>query len=87
MNGSPDVPVVGAVSLSEATLEGLLDALARQTFRSFETILVDGGPSEARARIVAAHGEAGEVLNHPGRPSLSNAAPPAQARRIASVAK
>lgn len=87
MNAPPDVSVVVAVYLSEATLAGFLDALARQTFRSFETILVDSGPTEACARLVAAHGEAGEVRSHPGRPSLSNAAPPAQARRIASVAK
>ncbi|MHB8798101.1 MAG: hypothetical protein ACYDBY_06515 [Thermoanaerobaculia bacterium] len=87
MNAPPDVSVVGAVSLSEATLEGFLDALARQTFRSFETKLVDSGPTEACARLVAAHGETGEVRNHHGKLSLSIAAPPAQTRRTASVAK
>ena len=53
MNGPPDVSVVVAVYLSEATLDGFLDALARQTFRDFETILVDSGPTEACAQIVA----------------------------------
>lgn len=87
MNAPPDVSVVVAVSLSEATLEGFLDDLARQTFRSFETILVHSGPGEACARLVAAHGETGEVRNHPGRPNLSNAASPAQTRSAASAAK
>ncbi len=52
MNAPPDVSVVVAVYLSEATLAGFLDGLARQTFRSFETILVDSGPTDACARIV-----------------------------------
>ena len=87
MKAPQDVSVVVAVSLSEATLEGFLDDLARQTFRSFETILVDSGPTEARARIVAAHGQTGEVRSHPRKPSLSNAASPAQTRSAASAAK
>jgi glycosyltransferase involved in cell wall biosynthesis len=53
VNGSPDVSVVVAVYLSETTLDGFLDALAGQTFRDFETILVDSGPTEACERIVA----------------------------------
>ena len=57
MNGPPVVSVVVAVYLSETTLDGFLDALARQTFRDFETILVDSGPTEACARIVARRDE------------------------------
>ncbi|HYN42324.1 MAG TPA: glycosyltransferase [Thermoanaerobaculia bacterium] len=53
MSDAPEVSVVVAVYLSEATLDGFLDALARQTFRDFETILVDSGPTEACERIVA----------------------------------
>jgi len=53
VNRLPDVSVVVAVYLSEATLESFLDALSRQTFRDFETILVDSGPTEACERIVA----------------------------------
>lgn len=87
MNAPPDVSVVGTVCLSEATRESFLDGLARQTFRSFETIFVHSGPSESYARLVAAHGETGEARNHPGRPSLSNAASPAQTRSAASAAK
>lgn len=53
MNAPPKVSVVVAVYLSEATLDGFLDALARQTFRDFETILVDSGPTAACEQIVA----------------------------------
>jgi GT2 family glycosyltransferase len=53
VSDAPEVSVVVAVYLSEATLDGFLDALARQTFRDFETILVDSGPTEACERIVA----------------------------------
>ena len=67
MNGSPDVSVVVAVYLSETTLDGFLDALARQTFRDFETILVDSGPTEACARIVAHRDEPLVYVRSAGR--------------------
>lgn len=52
MSDAPTVSVVVAVYLSEETLGGFLDSLARQTFRDFETVLVDSGPTDACARIV-----------------------------------
>ena len=67
MNGAPDVSVVVAVYLSEATLDGSLDALARQTFRDFETILVDSGPTEACARVVARRDEPLVYVRSAGR--------------------
>jgi glycosyltransferase involved in cell wall biosynthesis len=57
VNDLPEVSVVVAVYLSEATLPGFLEALARQTFRDFETILVDSSPTDACGRIVAARVE------------------------------
>ena len=62
MSDAPEVSVVVAVYLSETTLSGFLDALGRQTFRNFETILVDSGPTDACARVVAARFETGEVV-------------------------
>ena len=67
MNGPPDVSVVVAVYLSEATLDGFLDALARQTFRGFETILIDSGPTEACERIVARRTEPVIYVRSAGR--------------------
>jgi glycosyltransferase involved in cell wall biosynthesis len=61
------VSVVVAVYLSEATLDGTLDALARQTFRDFETILVDSGPTGACERIVARRTEPMLYVRSAGR--------------------
>ncbi len=67
MNAPPEVSVVVAVYLSEVTLEGFLDALVRQTFRSFETILVDSGPTEACARIAEKRVEPLDYVRSAGR--------------------
>ena len=57
MSRVPEVSVVVPVYLSEETLAGFLDALRAQTFRDFETILVDSGPTDACARLLALRAE------------------------------
>jgi GT2 family glycosyltransferase len=57
LSDAPEVSIVVPVYLSERTLAGFLDALGRQTFRDFETILVDSGPTSACERVVAARSE------------------------------
>jgi glycosyltransferase involved in cell wall biosynthesis len=47
------VSVILPAYLSEATLEGCLVALRRQSFQDFETFVVDSGPTEACAEIAA----------------------------------
>jgi GT2 family glycosyltransferase len=51
--GGVRVSVLVAAYDSHATFEGLLAALDRQTYRDFETIVVDSGPSNASAAIAA----------------------------------
>jgi len=51
---TPAVSVIVPVYRSEATLGLCLARLAAQTFRDFETLLVDSSPSDACAEIVAA---------------------------------
>ena len=80
MSGGPEVSVVVPVYLSEATLPGFLDALARQTFRDFETILVDSGPTDACERIVSGRAEALAYVR-PGGSLLPPAARNAGAER------
>lgn len=48
---SPRVSVIIPVYHSEATLPACLDALRRQTFRDFETIVVDSGPGTRGAQL------------------------------------
>jgi glycosyltransferase involved in cell wall biosynthesis len=57
VSGAPAVSVVVPLYLSEETLAGFLDSLRAQTFRDFEAILVDSGPTEACGRIVARRDE------------------------------
>ncbi len=49
----PAVTVVVPAYRSGATAEGFLQALAGQTFQDFETIVVDSGPEDQLARLVA----------------------------------
>lgn len=51
------VSVVIPAWRSEATIGGCLDALRRQTYAPFETIVVDSSPDEGTAAIVAAFPE------------------------------
>jgi glycosyltransferase involved in cell wall biosynthesis len=50
----PAVSVIIPAYDSHETIVGCLAALAGQTFRDFETIVVDSGPDETTARLVAA---------------------------------
>ncbi len=52
----PLVSIVVPLYRSEATVRGFLDALARQTFRDFEVILVDSSPGAGAEPLVSAHG-------------------------------
>jgi len=49
---APHVSVVIPAYCSEATVERCLQAIARQSYRDFETIVVDSGPDDATASIV-----------------------------------
>jgi GT2 family glycosyltransferase len=49
----PRVSVIIPAYNSEATIAATLDALERQTFTDFETIVVDSSPGEATARLMA----------------------------------
>jgi GT2 family glycosyltransferase len=53
MSRRPAVSLILPAYRSEATVGGCLAALAAQTFRDFETVLVDSGPGEETARIAA----------------------------------
>jgi GT2 family glycosyltransferase len=53
MSSEPRVSVVIPAYNSEATITATLDALERQTFRDFETIVVDSSPGDATARLMA----------------------------------
>ena len=64
---APAVSVVVPVYLSEETLAGFLDALDAQTFRDFEAILVDSGPTDACARVVALRAEPPAYARSAGR--------------------
>ena len=50
-SSAPRVSVLVAAYDSHATLRGLLEALRHQTFRDFETVVVDSGPSPASGEI------------------------------------
>jgi O-antigen biosynthesis protein len=52
-DGPPAVSVILPGYRSAATIAGCLEALARQTFRDFETIVVDSSPDGATADLVA----------------------------------
>lgn len=52
MGGPVRVSVVMPSYRSERTIERSLHALARQTFRAFETVVVDSSPDHATERIV-----------------------------------
>ena len=54
---APRVSVLVAAYDSHATLGGLLEALRRQTFQDFETLVIDSGPSLESGRICAAFPE------------------------------
>ena len=49
----PRLSVIIPVYNSHATLPDCLEAILRQTFDGFEVIVVDSGPSEQSAQIVA----------------------------------
>jgi GT2 family glycosyltransferase len=53
MSSARRVSVIIPAYNSEATIAFTLDALARQTFADFETIVVDSSPGEATARLMA----------------------------------
>jgi GT2 family glycosyltransferase len=48
----PAVSVIVPAYDSHATIPGTLDAIASQTFRDFETIVVDSGPDDTAARLI-----------------------------------
>jgi glycosyltransferase involved in cell wall biosynthesis len=58
MGGAVRVSIVIPTYRSEGTIERCLGALGRQTFRDFETVVVDSSPDDATARIVRAFPEA-----------------------------
>lgn len=57
MGGPVRVSVVMPSYRCERTIERSLDALGRQTFRDFETVVVDSSPDDATAEIVRAFPE------------------------------
>ena len=65
MGGPVRVSVVMPSFRSERTIERTLRALDRQTFRDFETVVVDSSPGDATERIVRAF--PGVVLERSGR--------------------
>lgn len=52
MSEAPRVSVIIPAYNSEGTIEATLEALERQTFADFETIVVDSSPGEATARLL-----------------------------------
>jgi len=52
MNSAPRLSIVIPAYDSHATLSGCIEALSRQSFRAFELIVVDSGPSDESERIV-----------------------------------
>lgn len=52
MKPTAEVSIVIPAYDSHATLAGCLEAIRRQTFRSFEVIVVDSGPSDKGERLV-----------------------------------
>src|SRR5204862_2317327 len=53
----PRVTVVIPAYRSAATVGGTLEALRRQRFRDFETVVVDSSPDDATAGVVSRFGE------------------------------
>src|SRR6185312_8994637 len=66
-NGAPAVSVIIPSYESQATARATLVSLRNQTFRDFETVLIDSGPSEHVARIAA---EFPEVIYHRSKRQL-----------------
>lgn len=64
---APRVAVILPAYRSEETVEACLDALAAQTFRDFETVLVDSDPAGRSAAVAEARHAWVRVLRHPQR--------------------
>ena len=52
MSGAPTLSIVIPAYDSHATLGGCFEAIGKQTFREFELVVVDSGPSDESERIV-----------------------------------